>query len=683
MAEEARHAGRGDNGLGGPSSRVLVVEEDRVEGGMLAFHLRREGLAVMLASSGDEAIDALAWATPDAVLVEAHGRELDGFAVLRALGEASVRVFLLADGPLELDEDLEALRLGVSDIFTKPVDATVVARRVLERPLLSRRGSLPDLPDAGISGDLELHPVTSLLSLCRRHRMNARLHVELDGDWGVLLVRHGEIIDAESPGATGRDAALAAIRRARGTFVLFPLTLDAEELSRDDVVRSDLAALLTEALGRPDTRSSGRVVPTERQVELTLPATESPRGPLSRSAHRPEGPGGTLEYEATPTPPAPIEKAPGPDTRARIQRQVGLPSGAPPPPAAAPAPVEEREPLDRSTNAPRRRVTTGAQVRERASQIRRPTRPMPVSTPAAEPVKAAQEPITGRDRRPSTRPPEAVAAGVRRPEGSTAERGQGPATVIEAAARPAMPPELPASARMPRPASERSTTEPAIDEPTDMREKSPMQDAPRVRRPSTGMFAIGDPKAPKERTDVEVNTETADRAEGSTAGRRWPHWSVWAAAALLLAALVLVVARLAAAPETAPGPALTAPAAAPDAATAARLRFGEAATLLRVGDRAKAEPLFEALVGEADRPDGALAGLAMIYLRAGRLDEAEPVLEALNRQRKDDPQVKTWLGILLARQGRIEDARAHFEAARRSAAPALAERLDALLETLP
>ena len=43
------------------STRVLILDEDRVEGGMLAFHLRREGLVVMLMTSAEEAADAIAW----------------------------------------------------------------------------------------------------------------------------------------------------------------------------------------------------------------------------------------------------------------------------------------------------------------------------------------------------------------------------------------------------------------------------------------------------------------------------------------------------------------------------------------------------------------------------------------------------------------------------------------------
>ena len=759
MEEQAKHATAGGDSAGqqAPPTRVLVVEEDRVEGGMLAFHLRREGLVVMLAASGDEAIDALAWAPPDALMVEAHGRELDGFEVIRALGDAAVRVFLLADGPLDLEDDLEALRLGVSDVFTKPVDPAVVARRVIERRTPATRGSIADLPDAGLSGDLEVHPVTHLLSLCHRHRMNARLHVELDGDWGVLLIRHGDVIDAESPGATGREAAFAAIRRAHGTFVLFPLSLDAEELSRDDVVRADVATLFTEALGRPLTRQVKSLRSTEHVIEIKLPARESPRGPLSRPAvRRPDTISNeTLEYQATPHESDQPRPSPDTETRARIQRQVGIPADRPadrpaadraqtktaPEVAAAPPPVAELRVAappeaeveveaethghSRADNNPRRRVTTGAQVRERAGQIRRPTRPMPVSSPPMEPVRpqqalAAASTPPERPRRPTTRPPVAPADGG--PPLATLPKERGgwaPAAraTTSAAAAPAdatetvvghagvaaltasgyealpvgefetvpagyRPPELPASARVVRPtAVDRSGAEPGLDEPTEVNEKNPITEGPRVRRPSTGMYRIGDANTPRERTDVDV-VAAAPPDESVMAPRpgvRLPHWSVLAAAALLVLLLVFVVVKVATndAAPAAPGP----PAATLGDATQARIHFGEAATALRLGENDKAQRLFEALVGDAARPDGALAGLAMMYLREGKLEDAEPVLEVLNRQRRDDPRVLSWLGILHTRQGRMDEAHIRFLAARKSASGALADRLDELLKT--
>ncbi len=254
--------------------------------------------------------------------------------------------------------------------------------------------------------------------------------------------------------------------------------------------------------------------------------------------------------------------------------------------------------------------------------------------------------------------------------------------VLETVPAGSPPPALPASARVVRPPTHRAATEPDLDEPTDISDKHPITDAPRVRRPSTGMFRIGDERAPRESTDKDVlampPAEEAPPALRAPARRL--HWSVLALAAVVALLLAFVIARVAGRDEPlAPTPA---PVVTPlDSATQARIRFGEAASALRLGEAQKAKPLFEALVGDAERPDGALAGLAMMYLEEGKFDDAEPVLEVLNRQKQADPRVQAWLGLVQARQGRVDDARASFRAARQNASGALAERLDELLAT--
>ncbi|TNF30795.1 MAG: hypothetical protein EP329_13285 [Deltaproteobacteria bacterium] len=257
-----------------------------------------------------------------------------------------------------------------------------------------------------------------------------------------------------------------------------------------------------------------------------------------------------------------------------------------------------------------------------------------------------------------------------------------PADVLETLPVHDRAPELPASARVMRTTTGHADEEPDLDEPTDIRDKHPLTEAPRVRRTSTGMYRIGDAKAPRERTDVDV--EAAPAPDDAMLGRasRAPrvHWSVIALAAALVALLVYVLVRAAAGssnPAPAPAPVVTPL----DAPTQARIRFGEAAQALRLGEDAKAERLFEALMADAERPDGALAGLAMTYIKAGKLVDAQPVLEALNRKVGGDARVLAWLGLIHAREGRLDDARTRFREARKSATGPLAERLDELLAT--
>ncbi len=715
------------------SRRVLVIDEDRVEGGMLAFHLRREDLIVMLMAGEEEAVDALAWATPDAILTEVRGRELDGFRLLDNLGDVPVSVYLMSDGPLSLEDDLAALRAGVAEVFTKPLDPEQVARKIIDQPTPRRRGPVPELPDDGISGDLAFRSVTDLLTLCHRHRMNARLHVEVDGDWAVMLVRHGEVIDAESPGAAGREAVYAAMRRAQGTFVLFPLDLDAEELGRYDVVRADLATLFTEALGRPEPRPANVAAAAGGGVAAReLPNRASPRGPLSRPTSRARPlahPNTTLEYRAQPA----DEQLATATPRARIRKQVGIPAtGIQERPRAARAktPVQTQperaaasanpaanlateglqepgskvslaleEPRAPEPRAPEPRAPEPRAPEPRAPEPRalepqalepqalepRALEPQarPEPAPSPEPTSQAPDP---RDRAPSyarRRVPTGARVrdgGVRRPTRPVPVSTIAAPTDHEAA--PARkPPTPPSSARVVRPSSAHTPSEPPLDEPTDVSAKNPLSGA-RVRRPTTGIFEFGDDAAPREPTNPDVapiadDTQLLEPPPPARPVGRY-RLAVYALAAALAAAVVFIALRLAT--KEAPAEPAPPPVAQLTAEERARVAFGKGAVALEAGKLQQAEALLTDLVHSDDRPTGALAGLAMIYRKGDRLAEAQQLLEALSRVREGDARVRAYLGLVIAEQGRAEEARGHFAAALKLAEPgALADRLRDLL----
>ncbi len=254
-------------------TRVLLLDEDRVEGGMLAFHLRRDGCIVMLMGSPEEAIDAIDWAAPDVVVLDVSRGLSAVETLLSRLDEEGIDVLAMSERPLSGAAELALLRLGVLDTLVKPVDPGTLARRIEARPKERQRPDTGEVPGEAIPGAINRHPPLHVLQLLHRHRLSARLHLEMEGDWGVCLVRHGEVIDAETPSAAGREAVVQMLRLERGAFVVFPLEPDAEELGREDVIRADLPALAAEALGRTGPR-------TRR------PASGEP-GPVTGATRRP------------------------------------------------------------------------------------------------------------------------------------------------------------------------------------------------------------------------------------------------------------------------------------------------------------------------------------------------------------------------------------------------------------
>jgi CheY-like chemotaxis protein len=651
---------------------VLILDEDRVEGGMLAFHLRREGVVVMLMTSVEEATDAIAWSAPDVVLVEVTGRGFDGHEFLAQLATQPLDVFAVADRPLELADELEVLRLGVIDVLMKPLDPVTLSRRLANRPVRELRGSVADLPEGGISGDLVVHSATHLLQMAHRHRMNARLHVEIDGDWAVLLVRHGEIIDAEAPSATGREAAYQTIRAQQGAFVLFPLEADAEELSRDDVVRADLATLVADALGRQEPKA---VNPGKSQSNETfvLPHVGSPRGPMARL-----GGDETLEYIAqganNPKPNSARVKRPGEKARAERAKSADARPANPRQPIgtdtfrAAPSGVQPARPSlvpkGDSGDVTEARTIVPVEAMRRAMDAARAK-----AASASQGLKATLD--EGFD---ETTDQGSRDANRRFKNGDVAERR--PGTDPMGRLLNVQDEGVPAAERIPR------SRDTIIQTPSSRQLK-------RVGGPRTGESE----RANRKKTDPELKAVRAEAvapefeppvasarpAQVSEPARaRRPRRSArgnaaspmtWALSLVLVALAVFIVFRLTNREVVTP------------VADDYETRLGRALLDLDAGKRDAARSELATLVVASEAPSGAISMLARLHYEDGRLPEAQALLERLGERHPRDAEVFAWLGLVQLERDQVAEARASFEKAQKAApSGSLSRQLDALLK---
>jgi len=653
------------------SVRVLILDEDRVEGGMLAFHLRREGVVVMLMTSVEEATDAIAWSAPDVVLVEVTGRGFDGHEFLAQLATQPLDVFAVADRPLELADELEVLRLGVIDVLMKPLDPVTLSRRLATRPVRELRGSVADLPEGGISGDLAVHFATYILQMAHRHRMNARLHVEIDGDWAVLLVRHGEIIDAEAPSATGREAAYQAIRVQQGAFVLFPLEADAEELSRDDVVRADLATLVSDALGRQEPKA---VNPGKAQSNDTfvLPHVGSPRGPLSRL-----GGDDTLEYMAqdsnNPKPNSARVKRPGEKARAERGRAAdarpanprqpigtdtfrAAPSGASPVRTSLVPKAESGDVTEARTIVPveaMRRAMDAARAKAASAQGLKQTLDEGFDETTDQAARDANRRFKSGDvveRRPGTDPmgrllnvQDDVA-----PSGERIPRSRD--TIIQ----------TPSSRQLKRVGGPRT----GESERANRKKTDPELKAVRVE-------AVSPEFEPPVASARPSQASEPARTRGPRGGTRGNAASpiTWALSLVLLALAVFIVIRLTGREAVTP------------VADDYETRFGRALLELDAGKRDAARSQLATLVVASEAPSGAISMLARLHYEDGRLPEAQALLERLAERHPRDAEVFAWLGLVQLERDQIPEARMSFEKAQKAEpSGSLSRQLEALLK---
>src|SRR3954470_11487189 len=123
--------------------RILVVDDERSIVDAVATALRYEGYQVEEASTGREALSAVARYEPDLVVLDWMLPDIEGIEVgrrLRAQGFKTAVLFLTAKDGTE--NKVEALRAGGDDYVTKPFSlAEIVAR--IQAILRRSAGDLP------------------------------------------------------------------------------------------------------------------------------------------------------------------------------------------------------------------------------------------------------------------------------------------------------------------------------------------------------------------------------------------------------------------------------------------------------------------------------------------------------------------------------------------------------------
>jgi CheY-like chemotaxis protein len=106
-------------------ARILLVEDNEMNRDMLSRRLTRNGHEVLLATDGQEAIDAAHAQQPDLVLMDLSLPVIDGWEATRRLrgdpATADLRIIALTSHAMAGDRE-RALAAGCDDYDTKPVD---------------------------------------------------------------------------------------------------------------------------------------------------------------------------------------------------------------------------------------------------------------------------------------------------------------------------------------------------------------------------------------------------------------------------------------------------------------------------------------------------------------------------------------------------------------------------------
>lgn len=114
------------------NQKVLIADDDGINRQVLATLLKPE-YVVLLAKSGEQAIERAQRHQPDLVLLDVMLPDMDGYEVLRRLradpATAHIEVIFIT-GMGRPEDEAKGLKLGAADYITKPFNTTVVMARV-------------------------------------------------------------------------------------------------------------------------------------------------------------------------------------------------------------------------------------------------------------------------------------------------------------------------------------------------------------------------------------------------------------------------------------------------------------------------------------------------------------------------------------------------------------------------
>ena len=112
---------------------ILVVDDDEMLREVLEAYLTGSGYSVLLASSGEKALEITEKTPPDLILLDARLSGMNGYEVCKRLRsvETTRKIPVVMVTALDDDEDKKrAIDAGIDDFVRKPFDSIVMLHRI-------------------------------------------------------------------------------------------------------------------------------------------------------------------------------------------------------------------------------------------------------------------------------------------------------------------------------------------------------------------------------------------------------------------------------------------------------------------------------------------------------------------------------------------------------------------------
>ncbi len=113
--------------------KILVVDDDKINGKVTVSRLRKRGIDTSYVDSGKAALEELNKSIFDIVLLDVIMPEMSGLEVLRKIRETQSQAELpvvMLTSLVEIKDVVNALEMGANDYLTKPIDLDLAEARI-------------------------------------------------------------------------------------------------------------------------------------------------------------------------------------------------------------------------------------------------------------------------------------------------------------------------------------------------------------------------------------------------------------------------------------------------------------------------------------------------------------------------------------------------------------------------
>ena len=244
--------------------KILLLEGDRVEQEHLRKTFRKEGYDVFYCETAKMAFDFLRDETPDIIISTLFLPDISGWELFREIKKDPKKAelpFILIGNREEVGDRIQAHRLGVEEIFYKPIDSNELISAVNSILKKTREGEekLPPLEEEikdekfhppmeeGIKGRLKDMELVDIIQVLNMGKKTALIYLTDDNKEGKVFLKNGEVVHAKCGDTLGAEALYRLLGWRDGDFHIEP-DVTSSDISIDTTVEN----LLLEGMKRID-----------------------------------------------------------------------------------------------------------------------------------------------------------------------------------------------------------------------------------------------------------------------------------------------------------------------------------------------------------------------------------------------------------------------------------------------